>query len=83
VPPKSEREIAIAEEFIELIDDVTGNIAIQEKLDGNVVDWMEKVSDEQYRRRNPQMKRRRCMLRPIAGISSSRYRITRARPLVE
>ncbi|MGZ3509807.1 MAG: (R)-mandelonitrile lyase [Vulcanimicrobiaceae bacterium] len=25
------------------------HIAIQEKLDGNVVDWMEKVSDEQYR----------------------------------
>jgi mannose-6-phosphate isomerase-like protein (cupin superfamily) len=26
------------------------HIAIQEKLDGKVVDWMEKVSDEQYRR---------------------------------
>lgn len=25
------------------------HIAIQEKLDGKVVDWMEKVSDEQYR----------------------------------
>ncbi len=24
------------------------HIAIQEKLDGNTVDWMEKVSDEQY-----------------------------------
>ncbi|MCE0485041.1 MAG: cupin domain-containing protein [Methylacidiphilales bacterium] len=24
------------------------HIAIQEQLDGNVVDWMEKVSDEQY-----------------------------------
>jgi hypothetical protein len=24
------------------------HIAIQEKLDGRVVDWMEKVSDEQY-----------------------------------
>ena len=24
------------------------HIAIQEKLDGKVVDWMEKVSDEQY-----------------------------------
>jgi len=26
------------------------HIAIQEKLDGKVVDWMEKVSDEQYQR---------------------------------
>jgi quercetin dioxygenase-like cupin family protein len=26
------------------------HIAIQEQLDGKVVDWMEKVSDEQYRR---------------------------------
>jgi len=26
------------------------HIAIQEKLGGEVVDWMEKVSDEQYRR---------------------------------
>ncbi|MGH8639207.1 MAG: (R)-mandelonitrile lyase [Burkholderiales bacterium] len=26
------------------------HIALQEQLDGNVVDWMEKVSDEQYRR---------------------------------
>src|SRR4051812_12178228 len=26
------------------------HIAIQEALDGNVVDWMEKVTDEQYRR---------------------------------
>jgi len=25
------------------------HIAIQERLDGNAVDWMEKVSDEQYR----------------------------------
>jgi hypothetical protein len=25
------------------------HIAIQEKKDGEVVDWMEKVSDEQYR----------------------------------
>ena len=25
------------------------HIAIQEKLDGKVVDWLEKVSDEQYR----------------------------------
>jgi hypothetical protein len=24
------------------------HIAIQEKLEGKVVDWMEKVSDEQY-----------------------------------
>jgi hypothetical protein len=24
------------------------HIAIQEKLDGKVVDWMEQVSDEQY-----------------------------------
>jgi hypothetical protein len=24
------------------------HIAIQEQLDGKVVDWMEKVSDEQY-----------------------------------
>jgi hypothetical protein len=24
------------------------HIAIQEKKDGNVVDWMEQVSDEQY-----------------------------------
>ena len=24
------------------------HIAIQEKLDGKAVDWMEKVSDEQY-----------------------------------
>ena len=26
------------------------HIAIQEKLDGKVVDWLEKVSDEQYRK---------------------------------
>jgi quercetin dioxygenase-like cupin family protein len=26
----------------------TTRIAIQEQLDGKVVDWMEKVSDEQY-----------------------------------
>ena len=26
------------------------HIAVQEKLDGKAVDWMEKVSDEQYRR---------------------------------
>ena len=26
------------------------HIAIQEKLDGKVVDWMEQVSDEQYKR---------------------------------
>ena len=26
------------------------HIAIQEALDGKAVDWMEKVSDEQYRR---------------------------------
>jgi hypothetical protein len=25
------------------------HIAIQEKLDGKVVDWLEHVSDEQYR----------------------------------
>ena len=28
------------------------HIAISEKLDGKVVDWMEKVSDEQYQARN-------------------------------
>jgi hypothetical protein len=27
------------------------HIAIQEKLDGKVVDWMEQVTDEQYRKR--------------------------------
>jgi hypothetical protein len=26
------------------------HIAIQEKLDGKVVDWVEPVSDEQYRK---------------------------------
>jgi hypothetical protein len=26
------------------------HIAIQEQLDGKAVDWMEKVSEEQYRR---------------------------------
>jgi len=26
------------------------HIAIQEQLDGKVVEWMENVSDEQYRR---------------------------------
>jgi hypothetical protein len=26
------------------------HIAIQEQLDGKVVEWMEKVSDSQYRR---------------------------------
>ena len=26
------------------------HIALQEHLDGNVVEWLEKVSDEQYRR---------------------------------
>jgi hypothetical protein len=26
------------------------HIAIQEKVDGKVVDWMEHVSDEQYQR---------------------------------
>jgi hypothetical protein len=29
------------------------HIAIQEKLDGKVVDWMEHVTDEQYRKCNP------------------------------
>jgi hypothetical protein len=28
------------------------HIAIQEQLDGKVVEWMEKVSDEQYRAGN-------------------------------
>jgi len=28
------------------------HIAIQEQLDGKAVDWMEKVSDEQYNNRN-------------------------------
>jgi hypothetical protein len=27
------------------------HFAIQESLDGKAVDWMEKVSEEQYRRR--------------------------------
>jgi quercetin dioxygenase-like cupin family protein len=31
-------------------DTAMTHIAIQEQLDGKVVDWMEKVSDEQYRR---------------------------------
>jgi hypothetical protein len=26
------------------------HIAIQEKLDGKVVDWLEQVSDQQYRK---------------------------------
>jgi hypothetical protein len=26
------------------------HVAIQEKLDGKVVDWMEHVTDEQYRK---------------------------------
>jgi len=26
------------------------HIAIQEKLDGKAVDWLEKVTDEQYRK---------------------------------
>ena len=30
--------------------DVMSHIAIQEKLNGSPVDWMEKVTDEQYRR---------------------------------
>jgi len=29
------------------------HIAIQEQLDGKTVDWMEKVSDEQYNNQNP------------------------------
>lgn len=29
------------------------HIAIQENLDGKVVDWMEKVTDEQYRSNSP------------------------------
>ena len=29
------------------------HIAIQEALDGKVVEWMEKVTDEQYRRSSP------------------------------
>jgi quercetin dioxygenase-like cupin family protein len=29
------------------------HIAIQEKKDGKVVDWMEQVSDEQYRKQDP------------------------------
>ncbi len=28
------------------------HIAIQEKLDGKAVDWMEQVSDEQYQKGN-------------------------------
>jgi hypothetical protein len=31
-------------------DDAMTHIAIQEKLDGKVVDWMEHVTDEQYRK---------------------------------
>jgi hypothetical protein len=27
------------------------HIAIQERLNGHVVEWMEKVSDEEYRKR--------------------------------
>jgi hypothetical protein len=29
------------------------HIAIQEQVNGKVVDWMEKVSDEQYRKDPP------------------------------
>jgi quercetin dioxygenase-like cupin family protein len=29
------------------------HIAIQEKLDGIAVNWMEQVTDEQYRKTNP------------------------------
>jgi len=29
------------------------HIAVQEALDGKVVDWMEKVSDEQYQAAQP------------------------------
>ena len=32
------------------------HIAVQEKLDGKNVDWMEKVSDEQYQREPSQEK---------------------------
>ncbi len=29
---------------------IGSHIAIQEQLDGKVVDWMEKVTDEQYKK---------------------------------
>jgi hypothetical protein len=35
------------------------HIAIQEKLDGKVVDWMEQVSDERYQHSVRRKKRRR------------------------
>jgi hypothetical protein len=35
-----------------------GHIAIQEQLDGKVVEWMEKVSDEQYEAVQPAGTRR-------------------------
>ena len=43
------------------------HIAIQEALNGKPVDWMEKVSDEQYRRkaetRIPELKKKSSRLR--------------------
>jgi hypothetical protein len=32
------------------------HIAIQEQLDGNAVDWMEKVSDEEYQKESRKYK---------------------------
>ena len=49
------------------------HIAIQEKLNGKVVDWMEKVGDEQYRRlkersRRTQMEKRRLERLEVSAI---------------
>ena len=38
-------------------DGAMTHIAIQEELDGKVVNWMEKVTDEQYRQKRPAIRR--------------------------
>ena len=55
------------------------HIAIQEKLDGKAVDWMEKVSDEQYRNdgRTPKgTSRADVMTQPVEALQVARlYRM--------
>ena len=61
------------------------HIAIQEKQDGKVVDWMEQVSDEQYRqvaiRRIRKQERmpapKRCSQRPAFPISRNQHHCDR------
>ena len=50
------------------------HIAIQEKLDGKAVEWMEQVTDEQYKA-GANMNRRRCNEQFCAGGKVDRRRL--------